>query len=143
VSLFNLKASRGRAVSKRTLHEQERPSRLSGRRCHQEGIWRSCRQIREEKGLSLEEAEAVVKQAVEKVDLSRAARALGIVARRLREEQKLSCAQLSSASGLTLRFIINLERGKAHDALLTDIVRICYALNIAPTDFISQVELRA
>jgi transcriptional regulator with XRE-family HTH domain len=98
------------------------------------------RQIREEKGLSLEEAEALVKQATEKVDLSRAARALGIVTRRLREEQKLSRAQLSSASGLPLRLIINLERGKARDASLTDIVRICYALNVAPTDFVSQVE---
>jgi len=98
------------------------------------------RQIREEKGLSIEEAEALVKQSMEKVDLSRAARALGIVVRRLREQQKLSRAQLSSASGLTLRLIIKLERGKAHDASLTDIVRICYALNIAPTDFVSQVE---
>ena len=98
------------------------------------------RQIREEKGLSIEEAAALVKQSMGKVDLSRAARALGIVVRRLREEQKLSRAQLSSASGLTLRLIIKLERGKAHDASLTDIVRICYALNIAPTDFISQVE---
>jgi transcriptional regulator with XRE-family HTH domain len=101
---------------------------------------KAVRQIREEKGLSLEEAEALVKQAVGKVDLSRAARALGIVAKRLREQQKMSRAQLSSASGLTLRFIINLERGKAHDASLTDIVRIFYALNVAPTDFISQVE---
>jgi len=98
------------------------------------------RQIREEKGLSIEEAEALVKQSMEKVDLSRAARALGIVVRRLREQQKLSRAQLSSASGLTQRLIIKLERGKAHDASLTDIVRICYALNIAPTDFVSQVE---
>ena len=98
------------------------------------------RQIREEKGLSIEEAEALVKQSMGKVDLSRAARALGIVVRRLREEQKLSRAQLSSASGLTLRLIIKLERGKAHDASLTDIVRICYALNIAPIDFVSQVE---
>jgi len=97
------------------------------------------RQIREEKGLSLEEAEALVNQAVGKVDLSRAARALGIVVKRLREQQKMSRAQLSSASGITLRFIINLERGKAHDASLTDIVRICYALNVAPTDFISQL----
>ena len=98
------------------------------------------RQIREDKGLSLEEAEALVKQSMGKVNLSRAARALGIVVRRLREQQKLSRAQLSSASGLTLRLIIKLERGKAHDASLTDIVRICYALNIAPTDFVSQVE---
>jgi len=98
------------------------------------------RQIREEKGLSLEEAEALVKQSMEKVDLSRATRALGIVVKRLREQQNLSRAQLSSASGLTLRLIINLERGKAHDVSLTDIVRICYALNVPPPDFVSQVE---
>jgi hypothetical protein len=97
------------------------------------------RQIREEKALSLEEAEALVKQANEKVDLSRAARALGIVTRRLREQQKLSRVQLSSASGLPLR-LINLERGKTRDASLTDIIRICYGLNVAPTDFVSQVE---
>ena len=103
-------------------------------------VGEAVRQIREEKGLSLEEAEALVKQAAEKVDAFRAARALGIVVRRLREQQKLTRAELSSASGLTLRFIIDLERGKAHDASLTDIVRICFALNVAPTDFVSQVE---
>jgi hypothetical protein len=48
------------------------------------------RHIREEKGLSLEEAEALVKQAAKKVDIFRAARALGIVVRRLREQQKLT-----------------------------------------------------
>ena len=103
-------------------------------------VGEAVRQIREEKGLSVEEAEALVKQAAKKVDIFRAARALGIVVRRLREQQKLTRAELSSASGLTLRFIIDLERGKAHDASLTDIVRICFALNVAPTDFVSQVE---
>ena len=98
------------------------------------------RKIREEKGLSLEEAEALVRQSIGKVDVSRATRALGIVVKRLREQQKLTRAQLSSASGLALRLIINLERGKGHDTSLTDIVRICYALNIAPSDFISEVE---
>jgi hypothetical protein len=35
-----------------------------------------------------------------------------------------SRAQLSSASGLSLRFSIDLERGKAKDAPLTDIQRL-------------------
>ena len=98
------------------------------------------RKIREERGLSLEEAEALVKQSKEKVDVARAARALGIVVKRLREQQKLTRAQLSSASGLALRLIINLERGRGHDTSLTDIVRICYALNVVPADFIREVE---
>ena len=98
------------------------------------------RNIREEKGLSLEEAEASVKQSMGKVDVSRAARALGIVVKRLREQQKLTRAQLSSLSGLARRLIIKLERGKAPDASLTDIVRICYALNVAATDLLREVE---
>jgi len=98
------------------------------------------RNIREEKGLSLEEAEASVKQSMGKVDVSRAARALGIVVKRLREQQKLTRAQLSSLSGLARRLIIKLERGKAPDASLTVIVRICYALNVAATDLLREVE---
>jgi transcriptional regulator with XRE-family HTH domain len=74
------------------------------------------------------------------VDIFRAARALGIVVRRLREQQKLTRAELSSASVLTLRFIIDLERGKEHDASFIHIVRICFALNVDCTDFFSQVE---
>ena len=53
---------------------------------------------------------------MEKVDLSSPARGLGIVVRRLRDQQKLTPVPLSSASGSALPFIINLERGEAHDA---------------------------
>jgi transcriptional regulator with XRE-family HTH domain len=66
-------------------------------------------------------------------------RALGIVVKRLREQQKMSRAQLSSASGLTLRFIINVERGKADDATVTDIVRLSFGLNQSAEDFVTQV----
>ena len=127
-------------MSERPSMSKKDPPGYPGDDAIKKAFGEAVRQIREEKGLSIEEAEALVKQSMGKVDLSRAARALGIVVRRLREEQKLSRAQLSSASGLTLRLIIKLERGKAHDASLTDIVRICYALNIAPIDFVSQVE---
>jgi transcriptional regulator with XRE-family HTH domain len=98
------------------------------------------RQVREEKGLSLEEAEAIFRREMEKSQPLHVARALGIVVKRLRKQQDLSRAQLSSASGLPLRFIIDVERGKAKDASLTDIVRLCFALSIPPTDFVSQVD---
>jgi transcriptional regulator with XRE-family HTH domain len=125
-------------VSERPSMSKKDPPGYPGDDAIKKAFGEAVRQIREEKGLSLEEAEALVKQSMGKVDLSRAARALGIVVRRLREQQKLTRAQLSSASGLRLRFI-NLERGKAHDASLTDIVRISYALNVAPADLVSQV----
>ncbi len=66
-------------------------------------------------------------------------RALGIVVRQLREKQKLSRMQLSRASGLTVRFISSLERGKAHNATLTDIVRIFMGLNHPVTKFVELV----
>jgi transcriptional regulator with XRE-family HTH domain len=67
-------------------------------------------------------------------------RALGIAVKRLREQQKMSRAQLSSASGLPLRFIIRVERGKAQDATLTDIVRLSFGLNLPADEFVVQVE---
>jgi helix-turn-helix protein len=58
----------------------------------------------------------------------------------LREQQKMSRAQLSSASGLSVRFIGKLERGKAHDATLTDVVRISFGLNYPVTDLVNLVD---
>ena len=71
------------------------------------------RKLRLELGLSIEEADAILRAGIE---YPRLARALGIVVRRLREQQKMSRTQLSTASGLPLRFIIRVERGKAQDA---------------------------
>lgn len=59
--------------------------------------------------------------------------------KRLREQQKMSRAQLSSASRLTLPVILNVERGKADDATVTDIVRLSFRLNQPAEDFVTQV----
>jgi DNA-binding Xre family transcriptional regulator len=66
-------------------------------------------------------------------------RALGIVVRRLREKQNMSRAQLSTASGLSARFLSSLERGKASNATITQIVRLSFALNCPVTDLVNEI----
>lgn len=95
------------------------------------------RKLRLERGLSIEEADAILRAGIE---YPRLPRALGIVVRRLREQQKMSRTQLSAASGLPLRFLISVERGKAQDATLTDIVRLSFGLNLPADEFVVQVE---
>jgi len=98
------------------------------------------RGICREKGLSLEEAYATFRKANQKDSQSTVPRALGIVVRRLREKRKMSRAQLSSASDLSVRFIGTVERGRARSATITDVVRIAFGLNHPITDFVSQVD---
>ena len=97
------------------------------------------RDVRIEKGLSLEQADAVFQEAVKKDLYPRLPRALGIVVRQLREKRNMSRMQLSDASGLSVRFLSSLERGKAANASLTQIVRISFGLNCPITDLVDQV----
>jgi transcriptional regulator with XRE-family HTH domain len=66
-------------------------------------------------------------------------RALGIVVRQLREKQNMSRAQLSDASGLSARFLSSLERGRASNATITQIVRISFGLNYPITDLVNDI----
>jgi transcriptional regulator with XRE-family HTH domain len=95
--------------------------------------------IRIEKGLSLEQADAAFQEALAQDLYPRLPRALGIVVRRLREKQNISRAQLSDASGLSRRFLSRLERGKATNATATQIVRLSFALNCPVTDLVNEV----
>jgi transcriptional regulator with XRE-family HTH domain len=97
------------------------------------------RAIRLEKGLSLEEANEIFREAMRTDARELVPRALGIVVRQLRENQHLSRVQLSRASGLSVRVIGNLERGKAHDATVTDIVRLSFGLGCPIVEFIEQI----
>ena len=98
------------------------------------------REIRLEKGLSLEEANALFQEANQEDPGSMVSRALGMVVRQFREKQKMSRVRLSRASGLSARFIGTAERGRAHNATITDVVRLSFALNHPITDFVSQVD---
>ena len=97
------------------------------------------RDVRIEKGLSLEQADAVFQEAVKKDLYPRLPRALGIVVRELREKLNMSRLQLSDASGLSVRFLSSLERGKAANASLTQIVRISFGLDCPITDLVDKV----
>jgi ribosome-binding protein aMBF1 (putative translation factor) len=105
-----------------------------------EAVDEALRELLLEKGLSLEEASAALRKANQEDPQSMVPRALGIVVRQLREEKKMSRAQLSRASGLSVRFIGTVERGRAHNATITDVVRISFGLNHPITDFVSQVD---
>jgi DNA-binding Xre family transcriptional regulator len=97
------------------------------------------RDVRIEKGLSLEEADAAFQDAMKKDLYPRLPRALGIVVRQLREKQNMSRAQLSDASGLSARFLSSLERGRASNATITQIVRLTFGLNCPVTDLVNEV----
>ena len=98
------------------------------------------REIRLEKGLSLEEANALFQDANQEDPGSMVSRALGMVVRQLREKHKMSRVRLSRASGLSARFIGRVERGQERNATITDVVRIAFGLNHPITDFVSQVD---
>ena len=97
------------------------------------------RAIRPERGLSLEEANEVFREAMRTDARELVPRALGIAVRQLREKQNLSRVQLSRASGLSARFISNLERGKAHHATVTDIVRLSFGLGCPVVEFVELI----
>lgn len=97
------------------------------------------RDVRIEKGLSLEQADAAFQESLKQDLYPRLPRALGIVVRRLREQQNMSRMQLSDASGLPARFLSSLERGKAANASITQIVRISFGLNCPIVDLVNEV----
>ena len=97
------------------------------------------RELRLQKGLSLEEADALLQEASQQSPYPRLYRALGIVVRQLREKQKMSRAELSSVSGLQKRFITALERGQVTSATLTQIVRLAMSFEYSVADFVEEV----
>ena len=104
-----------------------------------QAIREALREICLEKGLSPEEAGALFQKSNQQGARSMVPRALGIVVRQLREKQGMSRAQLSRASGLPVRFISTVERGRAHSATITDAVRISFGLDYPVTDLVTQV----
>jgi transcriptional regulator with XRE-family HTH domain len=97
------------------------------------------RELRLQKGLSLEQADALLQEASQQNPYPRLYRALGIVVRQLREKQKMSRAELSSVSGLQKRFITALERGRVTSATLTQIVRLAMSFEYSVADFVEEV----
>ena len=97
------------------------------------------RELRLQKGLSLEQADALLEEASQQNPYPRLYRALGIVVRQLREKQKMSRIELSNLSGLEKRFITALERGQVTSATLTQIVRLAMSFEYSVADFVEEV----
>ena len=97
------------------------------------------RQLRLQKGLSLEQVDALVEEASQLNPHPRLYRALGIVVRQMREKQTISRAELSNLSGLEKRFITALERGQVTSATLTQIVRLAMSFEYSVADFVEEV----
>jgi transcriptional regulator with XRE-family HTH domain len=115
------------------------PPGYPGDEAVKKAVGEALREIRIEKGLSLEEANALFQNAKQENPQSMVPRALEIVVRQLREKQRMSRAQLSRVSGLSVRLIGIVERGRADNAI-TDVVRISFALNHPAADFVTQVD---
>lgn len=97
------------------------------------------RKLRLEKGLSIEQVDALIDEGMPEDTHPLLPRALSLVTRELREAKKMSRLQLSEASGLPLRLINRVERARAHEATLTQVVRIAMALDHDVADFVEQV----
>ena len=97
------------------------------------------RELRLEKGLSIEEMDALVDEGIQEDTHPLLPRALSLVTRELREARNMSRAQLSEASGLPLRLINQLERAKANEITLIQVARIAMALDHPLVDFVEQV----
>ena len=96
------------------------------------------RRIRIAKGLSLEQADALVGEAIRKDTPSNTARAIGIVVRELREKRNMTRCALARASGLSVRLVVLIERGKANPTL-TEVARLSLGLECDLTEFVQRI----
>jgi len=96
------------------------------------------RRIRIAKGLSLEQADALVAEAIRKDTPSNTPRAIGIVVRELRETQNMNRCALARSSGLSVRLVVLIERGKANPTL-TEVARLSLGLECDLTEFVRRI----
>jgi ribosome-binding protein aMBF1 (putative translation factor) len=129
----------GHVCAKDNMKKRKDPPGYPGDDAILKAVGDALREVRIEKGLSLEQADAAFQEAMKKDLYPRLPRALGIVVRQLREKQNMSRSQLSDASGLSVRFLSSLERGKAANASLTQIVRVSFGLNCPITDLVNEI----
>jgi len=121
------------------MSKKKEPPDYPGDEAIKKELGEKLRTLRLEKGLSIEELDALVEQGIEQDSHPLLPRALSLVSRELRETRKMSRTQLSDASGLPLALINGIERAKARDVTVTQVVRIAKALDQDVIDFIERV----
>jgi DNA-binding XRE family transcriptional regulator len=83
----------------------------------------------QEKGLTVEEFERGVAESDKEIDKGLHRRAFGRTVKRLREERRTSRSELAVAAGISLRLLIQIERGHG-PATVQQICRIAYGLRL-------------
>lgn len=96
------------------------------------------RRVRIEKGLSLEQADALVAEAIQKDTPSNTPRAIGIVVRELREKRNITRCALARASGLSVRLVVLIERGKGNPTL-AEVARLSLGLECDITEVVQRI----
>jgi DNA-binding XRE family transcriptional regulator len=118
--------------------KQKDPPGYPGDEAVNKAFVENVRRIRIAKGLSIEQADALVAAAVRMDTLSNTPRAIGLVVRELRETRQMSRSALSHASGLSVRLVVQVEHGKA-DPSLTDAARLSIGLQISIAELVERV----
>jgi hypothetical protein len=112
---------------------QKEPSGYPGDEAVRKAFGQALKKARLECGLTIEQAEVLLSEALSPNTnhnrTVRFGRTLGIVVRRIRESKGMTRIQLAGNSGLPLRFIISIERGKmASGGDLCQLVRLACGL---------------
>jgi transcriptional regulator with XRE-family HTH domain len=92
------------------------------------------RLIRIAKGLSIEQADALVAEAIRKDSPSNTPRAIGII----REKRGMTRCALGRAAGLSVRLIVRIERGRANPTL-AEVARLSLGLECDITELVQRV----
>jgi len=112
---------------------QKDPPGYPGDETIRKAFGQALRKARHECGLTIEQAEVLLSEALSPNAnhnrTVRFGRTLGIVVRRIRESKGMTRIQLAGDSGLPLRFIISVERGKVtNGGDLCQLVRLACGL---------------
>lgn len=112
---------------------QKDPPGYPGDEAVRKAFGQALKKARLECGLTIEQAEVLLREALapsaNHSTTARFGRTLGIVVRRIRESRGMTRIQLAGDSGLPLRFIISVERGKvATGGDLCQLVRLASGL---------------
>jgi len=121
------------------MSKKKDPPDYPGDEALKQKIGEALRELRLQKGLSLDEVDAFIDAVTEEDVNPLLPRALALVTRQSREAKKMSRVELSAASGVPLSLINKVERAKAHNATVTQVARIALALGRPPSEVLEQV----
>jgi DNA-binding XRE family transcriptional regulator len=97
--------------------------------------------IIEEKGLTIEEFERRMQEVREDLDVGMHERALGRTVKKLREERNMTRKRLAASAGISVRVLIQLERGQGGLLLsVPEVCRIAVALKLRPHELMAHYE---